>query len=79
MDLLNKNLWNVFGPEISIAPFTLISMTEDGQGFQIQYLKASRVKYWIINVLSIQVKYQESSIAVFENLAYLQSLENKRK
>ena len=30
------------------------------------------------NVLSIWVKYQESSI-VFENLAYLQSIENKCK
>ena len=62
--------------------FTYFQWTDDRQGFQIQYstldtspgsIKSKLLDY---NVLSIRVTYQESSIG-FENLAYLQSIENK--
>ena len=58
--------------------------TEDRQGFQIQYLTLDTWPRMVPRALSwgaprnFRVKYQESSIG-FENLAHLQSTENKCK
>ena len=63
---------------------TYFQWTEDGQSFQIEYLTLDtgpgNIKSHVLDykVLGIRVKHQESSI-VFENLAYLQSIENKCK
>ena len=68
----------------SSSSYTCFQWTEDGQSFQIQYLTLDTwpgsIESQVLDykVLSIRVKYQESSIG-FENLAYLQSIDNKCK
>ena len=65
--------------------YTYFQWTEDRQGFQIQYLTLDTwlgiIIFFINSALTFLmrnfwVKYEESSVG-FENLAYLQSIENK--
>ena len=55
------------------TPYTYFQWTEDGQGFQIQYLTLEIARH----TSGQSSRYRQVLDFGFENLAYLQSAENK--